>query len=97
MQEDWRTEPTPLMDSTPRRTGAAEVHAAGEAGGGTAVGGLAGSNEGHGDPAVSELQDASANGGFDVAEGRDVMHREAPSSGRTGGAVGGTPARKRAT
>jgi len=31
-----------------------------------------------------------------VAEGRDVMHREAPNSGRSGGAVGGTPARKRA-
>jgi RNA polymerase-binding transcription factor DksA len=96
MREDWRTEPSPLTDAVERRGGAAEVHAAGEAGGGTAVGGLAGSNAGHGDPSVSELQDAAANSGFDVADGRDVRHREAPNSGRSGGAVGGTPARKRA-
>jgi RNA polymerase-binding transcription factor DksA len=96
MQEDWRTQPSPLTDAIERRRGATENHAAGEAGGGTAVGGLAGSNAGHGDPSVSELQDAAANSGFDLADGRDVMHREAPSSGRSGGAVGGTPARKRA-
>jgi len=95
-QEGWRAQPSPLTDAVERRTGAPEVHAAGEAGGGTAVGGLAGSNAGHGDPSVSELQDAAANSNFDVAEGRDVMHREAPNSGRSGGAVGGTPARKRA-
>jgi RNA polymerase-binding transcription factor DksA len=96
MQEDWRAQPSPLTDAVERRRGATEVHAAGEAGGGTAVGGLAGSNSGHGDPSISELQDAAANGGFDLADGRDVMHREAPNSGRSGGAVGGTPARKRA-
>jgi RNA polymerase-binding transcription factor DksA len=96
MQEDWRPQASPLTDSVERRTGSADVHAAGEAGGGTALGGLAGSNEGHGDPRVSELQDAAANGIADQAEARDDMHREAPQSGRSGGAVGGTPARKRA-
>ena len=47
--------------------------------------GFAGSNAGHGDPSVSELQDAAANSAFDLAEARDVMHREAPNSGRSGG------------
>jgi RNA polymerase-binding transcription factor DksA len=97
MQEDWRRQASALVDSVARRTGAVDNYAAGEAGGGTAVGGLAGSNEGHGDPAVSELQDAAANGMFDQSEARDEVHRESPRSGRSGGAVGGTPARKRAT
>jgi RNA polymerase-binding transcription factor DksA len=69
-------------------------HAAGTAGGGTAVGGLAGSNEGYGDPIVSEVDDATASGNFDVED--DRTDDRTPMSGFTGGAVGGTPARKRA-
>jgi hypothetical protein len=71
-----------------------DVHAAGTAGGGTAVGGLAGSNEGDGDPAVIELGEATGSGNFDVDDDRPDDHT--PLSGFTGGAVGGTPARKRA-
>jgi RNA polymerase-binding transcription factor DksA len=71
-----------------------DVHAAGTAGGGTAVGGLAGGNEGSGDPVVSELDEATASGNFDVED--DRLDDRTPLSGRSGGAVGGTPARKRA-
>ena len=73
---------------------AADIHAAGTAGGGTAIGGLAGSNIGHGDPSVADLQDASASSDFDVTDLRD--EGQIPRSGVTGGAVGGTPAGKRA-
>lgn len=71
-----------------------DVYAAGTAGGGTAVGGLAGSNEGNGDPAVAEVDDATGSGNFDIDDDRVDDHT--PQSGFRGGAVGGTPARKRA-
>jgi RNA polymerase-binding transcription factor DksA len=71
-----------------------DIYAAGTAGGGTAVGGLAGTNEGHGDPNVSEVQEASGSGNFDIDD--DRTDPEMPRSGPSGGAVGGTPARKRA-
>ena len=71
-----------------------DVHAAGTAGGGTAVGGLAGSNEGNGDPVIVEVDEATASGSFDVED--DRTDNRTPLSGFTGGAVGGTPARKRA-
>lgn len=72
-----------------------DVHAAGTAGGGTAVGGLAGSNEGHGDPDVADLDDAMGSGNFDLQAG-DHQSRWNPRSGVAGGAVGGSPAGKRA-
>ncbi|HEX4413450.1 MAG TPA: TraR/DksA C4-type zinc finger protein [Lacipirellulaceae bacterium] len=71
-----------------------DVFAAGTAGGGTAVGGLAGSNEGNGDPSVVEVDDATGSGNFDIDDDRVDDHT--PQSGFRGGAVGGTPARKRA-
>jgi RNA polymerase-binding transcription factor DksA len=71
-----------------------DVHAAGTAGGGTAVGGLAGSNEGDGDPIVVEIEEATASGNFDAED--DRADDRTPLSGPSGGAVGGTPARKRA-
>jgi RNA polymerase-binding transcription factor DksA len=71
-----------------------DIYAAGTAGGGTAVGGLAGTNEGHGDPNVSEVQEATGSGNFDIDD--DRADPETPRSGPAGGAVGGTPARKRA-
>jgi DnaK suppressor protein len=71
-----------------------DTHAAGTAGGGTAVGGLAGSNEGNGDPVVVEIDEATANSNFDIED--DRPDDRTPMSGFTGGAVGGTPARKRA-
>jgi RNA polymerase-binding transcription factor DksA len=70
-----------------------DVHAAGTAGGGTAIGGLAGGNQGHGEPTVAELEEATASGRFDVED--DRLDDRTPLSGRSGGAVGGTPARKR--
>src|SRR5258705_98438 len=61
---------------------------------GTDVGGLAGGNEGDGDPIVAEVDEATASGHFDVED--DRSDDRTPLSGRSGGAVGGTPARKRA-
>jgi DnaK suppressor protein len=74
---------------------AADTFAAGTAGGGTAIGGLAGTNFGDGDPDVEELQQATGSGNYDVEDSRDI-DQLTPLSGRSGGAVGGTPARKRA-
>lgn len=71
-----------------------DIYAAGTAGGGTAVGGLAGGNQGNGDPVVIELDEATGSGNFDIDE--DRVDDRTPQSGFTGGAVGGTPARKRA-
>jgi DnaK suppressor protein len=71
-----------------------DVYAAGTAGGGTAVGGLAGSNQGNGDPVIAEVDEATGSGNFDIDDDRVDDHT--PQSGFRGGAVGGTPARKRA-
>jgi RNA polymerase-binding transcription factor DksA len=92
MEEDRRRRVDPL-ESPPRRP-SSDVHAAGTAGGGTAVGGLAGSNSGDGEPHVADLDDAMGSGNFDFAD--DRSDDSIPRSGRSGGAVGGTPARKRA-
>jgi RNA polymerase-binding transcription factor DksA len=78
-----------------RRHPRGDVHAAGEMGGGGPNGGLAGSNEGRGDPVVGELEEAMGSGNFDVTDARDDNPDE-PRSGHAGGAVGGTPAGKRA-
>jgi RNA polymerase-binding transcription factor DksA len=74
-----------------------DVHAAGTPGGGTADGGLAGTNVGSGSPRGARLEEAMGSGNFDV-ESRADEDDEAPQaySGRSGGAVGGTPANKRA-
>lgn len=98
MREDRRrSRPQPAGNATaPERPlgPVGDIYAAGTAGGGTAVGGLAGTNIGHGDPDVADLQDAMGSSNFDVAEARDDNPRQ-PKSGRSGGAVGGTPAGKR--
>jgi len=84
-------------DFDDRRSSADEdIHAAETPGGGSADGGLAGTNVGRGDPDLPELQRAGGSSEFDVDEGRDGGDR-APQSGRAGGAVGGTPAGKRAS
>ncbi|MGD9632631.1 MAG: TraR/DksA family transcriptional regulator [Pirellulales bacterium] len=95
MEEDRRSRRRPTMDARDRPVVNPDIYAAGTAGGGTAVGGLAGSNEGHGDPRVSELQEATGSGMFDADDGRD--EDDLPTSGPSGGAVGGTPARKRSS
>ena len=73
----------------------ADVHAAGTAGGGTAEGGLAGTNIGEGDPDNADLDSAMGSGNHDVAIEEDDEDTIA-YSGPSGGAVGGTPAGKRA-
>ena len=93
MEEDHLNHVDPL-EFPPSHIRRGDTHAAGSAGGGTAVGGLAGGNEGNGDPVVAELDEATANGTFDVED--DRADDRTPQSGFTGGAVGGTPARKRA-
>jgi RNA polymerase-binding transcription factor DksA len=90
-----RRDPSLFTDApaeSERREG--DIHASGTPGGGTAAGGLAGTNEGHGDPDVPDLQDAMGSGEYDR---RDADEGEGlnPQSGRAGGAVGGTPAGKR--
>lgn len=71
-----------------------DVHAAGTAGGGTAVGGLAGTNIGHGDPSIGDLQQASASGDFDRSDARDE-NGPVPHAARNGSAISGTPKSKR--
>jgi DnaK suppressor protein len=83
------------MVDAARRRDRGDVHAAGEAGGGGSSGGLAGTNRGHGDPRLGELEDAMGSGNYDVSEARDDDPDE-PRAGRGGGAVGGSPANKRA-
>ncbi len=51
-----------------------DVHATGTAGGGTALGGLAGTNAGHGDPDAGALEDAMGSSHFDLS---DVRHHSA--------------------
>lgn len=93
MDEDRVTRVNP-MEFPPPRIRRGDTHAAGTAGGGTAVGGLAGGNGGSGDPIIAEVDEATANGTFDIED--DRLDDRTPLSGRSGGAVGGTPARKRA-
>jgi RNA polymerase-binding transcription factor DksA len=93
MDEDRLTRVDPL-EFPPAPVHRGDVHAAGSAGGGTAVGGLAGSNEGNGDPKMIEVDEATASGHFDIED--DRAKGNTPLSGRSGGAVGGTPVFKRA-
>lgn len=83
----------PVADLKPEEQ-RADVHAAGTAGGGTAVGGLAGTNIGDGGPTGAGLEDAMGSGNFDAAEA-DAEDNNAYAD-VAGGAVGGTPAGKRA-
>lgn len=70
-----------------------DVHAAETPGGGSASGGLAGTNIGRGDPDVAELAEEGGSSDHDVERERE--DDDIPQGGRSGGAVGGTPARKR--
>jgi len=73
-----------------------DIHAAGTPGGGTAYGGLAGTNIGDGSPDNAHLEDAMGSG---IADNDDVDDAEGATDaygGPEGGAVGGTPAGGRA-
>ncbi|MCE9566815.1 MAG: TraR/DksA family transcriptional regulator [Planctomycetes bacterium] len=72
-----------------------DVHAAGTPGGGTEVGGLAGTTIGGGSPDGVNLEQAA--GGAEVEPGDEVEEEKAGAyAGASGGAVGGSPANKRA-
>lgn len=77
----------------PPGSGAGDPHAAGATGGGSAVGGLAGTNTGDGSPENAHIDAAAGSGDFD----RRIEEQDPEFySGPSGGAVGGTPAGKRA-
>jgi hypothetical protein len=61
---------------------------------GGAAGGLAGTNTGDGDPDLAEIEDSLGSSESDRFED-DPLQGEPPFAGRSGGAVGGTPAEKR--
>jgi DnaK suppressor protein len=71
-----------------------DSHAAGTAGGGTAVGGLAGTNIGRGEPSIADLQDAAGSGDFDLIDARDE-NGPAPHAARNGVPIRGVPKTKR--
>jgi hypothetical protein len=77
----------------PTGSGAGSIDSAGTAGGGTEVGGLAGTNIGDGAPANADLDEAT-----DDAIPTNERENDAagpPYAGVSGGAVGGAPAEKR--
>jgi len=76
------------------RTGDVDIHAAGTPGGGTAYGGLAGTNIGDGSPENADLEDALGSGIGDNDEEQEEPTEAYGSS--EGSAVGGTPAGGRA-
>lgn len=71
-----------------------DTHAAGTPGGGTSVGGLAGTNVGTGAPEDVNLEEAGSREDTDDPGGGDDMPEAVAAA--SGGAVGGTPANKRA-
>lgn len=94
-QREGNSAESTRFETNPDRDSGLEVdiHAAGTAGGGTAVGGLAGTNIGRGDPRGSELERAMGSGEFDIDDG---VTQEAftPLAGHAGGAIAGTPSRE---
>src|SRR5262249_26777205 len=78
------------LEAAPR---GGDVHAAGTPGGGTAVGGLAGTNVGDGSPDGVDLEDALGSGTHDPGEAEEG---DAPLAGPARGAVGGPRAGGRA-
>jgi hypothetical protein len=72
---------------------ARDSYAAGTPAGGSASGGLGGTNAGDGSPANAELEDGLGSGKHDHSG--DRLDDAEPQAGRRGGAIGGTPAGKR--
>jgi hypothetical protein len=75
--------------------GAGDQHMQGAAGGGLASGGLAGTNKGDGSTDDVDIESGFGVGIDDDSGDRDFVENQ-PAGGRSGGAVGGTPANKRA-
>jgi RNA polymerase-binding transcription factor DksA len=76
-----------------------DIQAAGTPGGGSARGGLAGTNVGGGSPRGAKLGRTMGSGRHDTDDPAGEGEEDSPRafSGRSGGAVGGTPANKRAS
>jgi hypothetical protein len=106
--EPRNMEPGTELSKPPRRAGqrrdelapgeasgdhARDFGAIGTPGGGTAKGGLAGTNAAYGIAEGAELEDAMTSGRHDHSGDKEAT--DEPQSGRSGGAVGGTPAGKR--
>jgi hypothetical protein len=85
--------PDELLPGQNSDAGSGKNGAAGTAGGGLAAGGLAGTNAPDGEPEAG-MEEALAFGPADRAG--DEQQAGEPQGGRAGGAVGGTPAGKRA-
>jgi len=85
--------PEELLPGQTNGATARDVGAIGTPGGGLAAGGLAGTNAPDGAP-DENLEDAMAYGFSDRAGDEQILDQ--PQAGRSGGAVGGTPAGKRA-
>ena len=79
----------------PEATPLDDRDAAGTPGGGSEFGGLAGTNTGDGAPENADL-DGTMGGGDNLVQEED-MGGEGPYAGRSGGAVGGTPAEDRSS
>lgn len=75
----------------PPATPTGDRHAIGTPGGGSEVGGLAGSNVGDGAPDNVDLEEVMGSG----VQGENIEEEGPPYGGMSGGAVGGTPAEKR--
>jgi hypothetical protein len=82
----------PNAEPLPPGSAGGGVHATGSPGGGTAIGGMAGTNIGDSSVEEAELEEAHGSGNFDVEL---AAEDQPPYSGISGGAVGGTPAEKR--
>ena len=87
-----RPDEVPPNDRGTPGSGGGGIHAAGTIGGGSAVGGLAGTNLGDGAPGNADIDEAAGSGNFDVAL---ESEEEEAYGGFSGGAIGGTPANKR--
>jgi RNA polymerase-binding transcription factor DksA len=94
MDEDRPRKRQTTIAERARERGRGDVHAAGTAGGGTSMGGLAGMNAGHGDPQIAALQEATASGDFDAHE-PDDEDELTPQSDSQGGAKEGTTGARR--
>ena len=84
-----------LPGETTDDTGIHDHNMSGTAGGGLAAGGMGGTNAGDG--SIDDVAIEGALGSSAADTNGDNIDEEEPQSGRSGGAVGGTPAGKRAS
>jgi hypothetical protein len=83
-----------LPGETTDDTGTHDDNMSGTAGGGLAAGGMGGTNAGDGSIEDQDIDGALGSADADTS-GDNIDEVDEPQSGRSGGAVGGTPAHKR--